>query len=620
MSMTAATQLVRRLERISTDMLRRSPNEKLGDLLQSAASLEDDVRAVGVPDLTAVWHLRMGEILYREGRYTEAVSQSRAALCALGSRREADLHVAALELQARSLDDLADWDALDAVVEEGIAIVERHRYSLSAPYLKSAYMRARIALYALGVRAAIERGDLPAVIRRAELSKCRSFSRASQGNGRSGEAREVEQRLRAVTKRINHQQHSGCASVQLVAERRMLWDRFISVGRDASPPPVPDIGAVRAVLNEREAVLYYYWVDRNQLLRLTLDSRRHALESVRVDSQRRQALDDLASALSSRADRVDKHVVDEIDTFHDVLWPADRTARAILEEADRLIVSPHRQLHSLPFGALKVDGAYVIQRWSVRHAPNLAALLPYQGSETPGRGLLTVGVTRYQVPNTPLRALPAAADECRDVAALYQANDWSVTQLLDEAADEAAISAAMRSRPAVAHFACHGQSVEADTPLESCLYLQRSMLDGLEIPLMGVAPRMVVLSACGAGQRAIAGRGMPELPGDDLLGLQAAFFAGGTREIVAPLYPVDDKVARWICSAFHRYHLAGDPADIALANAMRGFLDGANLVTRRRYFWAPFFFTALGPNAPRSARPKPPPPDPHPQPTHKEAR
>ncbi|MBA1148431.1 hypothetical protein H0Z60_15385, partial [Ectothiorhodospiraceae bacterium WFHF3C12] len=160
MSLTAATDLVRRLERISTDLLRRPPNEGVNDLLESAAGLERDVHAVGVPDLAGVWHLRMGEILYREGRYAEAVGQSRAALRALGSRREADLHVAALELQARCLDHLADWDTLDATVEQGIAIVERHRYSLSAPYLRGAYMRARIGLYALGVRAALARGDL----------------------------------------------------------------------------------------------------------------------------------------------------------------------------------------------------------------------------------------------------------------------------------------------------------------------------------------------------------------------------------------------------------------------------------------------------------------------------
>ncbi|MBA1149176.1 CHAT domain-containing protein, partial [Ectothiorhodospiraceae bacterium WFHF3C12] len=433
---------------------------------------------------------------------------------------------------------------------------------------------------------------------RAELSKCRSVGPARPDSGITEEARALEQRLRAVTERINRQQHDGRAPPQLLAERRMLWDRFVSAGHDESPVPVPDLDAIRAVLNDNEAVLYYYWVDRNQLLRLTLDRRRHALESVHVGTGHRQALDDLAGALTSRTDRIDKHVVDGIDDFHDVLWPADGTARAILAHADRLIVSPHRQLHALPLGALRVDGDYVIKRWSVRHVPNLAALLPRDQSGAPAGGLLTVGVTRYAIPDTPLRDLPAAADECRDVAGLYEARGWPVFPLLDDAAEEDAIAAAMRSRPAVAHFACHGQSVEADTPLESCLYLNRSVLDGLEIPLMGTAPRTVVLSACGAGQRAIAGRGMPELPGDDLLGLQAAFFAGGTQEIVAPLYPVDDKVARPICTAFHRHHLSGEPADVALAHAVREFIDNANRVTGRRYFWAPFFLTALGPNPP----------------------
>ncbi|UEX76924.1 CHAT domain-containing protein [Spiribacter halobius] len=603
MSLTAATELVRRLERISTDLLRRAPDAELDDLLAAALHLERDVRAVRVPDLTGAWHLRLGEILFRSGRDREAASHADAALQALGPLREADLHVAALELEARCRDRLGEWEALDTAVERGIGIVERHRYSLSGPYLQAGYMRARIGLYALGVRAALRRGDHDRLVRRAELSKCRSFSVVPRDLAASPQVSGLQRRLRAVTERINREQRAGRTPTRLLAERRALWDRLVSAGRREAVDDVPDLASLRGALNPREAVLYYYWVDRTELLRLTLDGSRLVVESVPVTAERRQALDRFAAALTADSERVEKHLVDRIDEFRDLLWPEDADARAILAGAERLIISPHRQLHSLPLGALAVDEGYVIARWAVRFAPNLAALLARPARSGQRRALLTLGVSRYQVPNVTLAELPAAIDECREIRGLYGTDGWEVAELLDEAATEAAILEAAQRRPAVAHLACHGESVNADTPLESCLYLHRSVLDGLEIPLMGLAANTVVLSACCAGQRAIAGRGMAELPGDDLLGLQAAFFAGGTSEIVATLFPVEDKAARRICAAFHRHRLAGQPADLALASAVREFIASAGVLTRRRYYWSAFFLTAVGPNAPLPANP-----------------
>jgi CHAT domain-containing protein len=91
---------------------------------------------------------------------------------------------------------------------------------------------------------------------------------------------------------------------------------------------------------------------------------------------------------------------------------------------------------------------------------------------------------------------------------------------------------------------------------------------------------------------------MTELPGDDLHGLQSAFFAGGAAEIVGALFPGDDEPARTICVEFHRRRVAGDPADIALAIAVRRFLKNGNRLETGRKYWAPFFLTAVGPNAP----------------------
>jgi CHAT domain-containing protein len=46
--------------------------------------------------------------------------------------------------------------------------------------------------------------------------------------------------------------------------------------------------------------------------------------------------------------------------------------------------------------------------------------------------------------------------------------------------------------------------------------------------------------------------------------------------------------------AFHRHLAEGCPADIALAQAQRAFLDTASAKERRAYYWAPLMLSAIG--------------------------
>jgi CHAT domain-containing protein len=81
------------------------------------------------------------------------------------------------------------------------------------------------------------------------------------------------------------------------------------------------------------------------------------------------------------------------------------------------------------------------------------------------------------------------------------------------------------------HFSTHGDNIIVDRPMESRFYLQDSLLDGLELANLRLGADTVVLSACCSGHRSIAGRGLNELQGDDLFGLQAAFFRAGANYV-----------------------------------------------------------------------------------------
>jgi CHAT domain-containing protein len=188
--------------------------------------------------------------------------------------------------------------------------------------------------------------------------------------------------------------------------------------------------------------------------------------------------------------------------------------------------------------------------------------------------------------------------EAATVAALYRNHSVSTDTLLGDNIDEDSLRQRCGSpdkAPTVLHLAVHGANVESDTPMESWLLLPKSRLDGIDLVPWQIDGATVVLSACSAGQRAVGGRRMEELPGDDLFGLQAALFAAGARQVLGALWTIDGNVATEITGSFHEQLLAGAAADVALQRAVVMFLDEHKLGRfRRSTYWAPFFLSCLG--------------------------
>jgi CHAT domain-containing protein len=130
--------------------------------------------------------------------------------------------------------------------------------------------------------------------------------------------------------------------------------------------------------------------------------------------------------------------------------------------------------------------------------------------------------------------------------------------------------------------------------MDSVLQLADGAVDGLEIsswPLERCG--VVTLSACEAGQLAITGRGMDELPGDEMFGLPAAFLEAGARSVLASVWPAVEEGGEIIVS-FHRHIAAGVAADLALQAAQCEYLDARAGAPARAYFWAGLFLLSLG--------------------------
>jgi CHAT domain-containing protein len=618
MSYGEINSLHRDLEALETKDLQRGDGER-DDLLLDAALLEARARRLGIPQVVAATMLRRAAILNSAKRWREAVAVVEDARTTMPDTGPAHLAVSALSKLAEAYAGLQDWHAVSAVSAEGIALVEKDRYKVSAPYMQSSYLRFAESLYQLGVRAAFEVGDVPLLLERAELAKARGTlrSRSARAGTTAGDE-DLERRFRHVGRLLEqagdgeshrdpHGESHGLPRADvhaLRAERRRLWDQLaIKRLRHVTGEEPPDfrLDAVTKRLAADEAVVYYFWVDTHRLLIVTLDSERVVREQrLFTDAQIEELAQETNLIISLRPNerlsdqffRKWSWLLPEVDW----LTPADGKATS---PKTRLLISPHQTLHALPFHALWWRDQYVIERFAVTFIPNLSSLLLGYRPAARSR-VLSIGIGEYDLPGRRIQPQPLAhaEGEARAIADLYWDAGVPSTGLYNAAASAARLrrwaSEGSLARFTHVHIAGHAENILGDTPLESHVYLHDAVLDGLEIAGWRLPADLVVLSACSAGQRAIGGRGLTGVPGDELFGLQAAFFTAGASKIISPLWPVADDVGMALMIALHRHLLTGCTPEVAHQRAVKEFLASARLNRRRPHYWAPFYVTALG--------------------------
>jgi CHAT domain-containing protein/tetratricopeptide (TPR) repeat protein len=589
--------------RINALRARMDAREAPEPLLAEASTLVDEARRLKAGRMVGILLDMQAELLLGLGRRADAVGVWRQAY---GDSIQAGQLGDGLYMLTRIANvylEEGDHAAISDVCGEVIDQIERYRYHVSPAYLQSAFLQQKVHFYFLGVFSAYKLGDYDLMLRRAELTKAHASLRQQLQPPPEADPGALEADMRRVNQALSDAGPE--AAEELRARRRVLWDRLAIQRAEArGQPAAPEFSlrAVQAALPADQAVVYYYWLGPGVLLVAALDR-----EHIRVE---RQLMNDeeyagLVQAIDypGHLDDADAHA-DMINAYAGSLLP--EPAQAVLRGKRCVIFSPHRVLHGFPFHALRWEGDYLITRLAVSYAPNLTSLLV----RTPPNGagaVLAVGAEHFEVPGLALPPLPGAAREVDELRALYARRGEDIVVLLEgDASLERVRQWAAEGRLAsfrVLHLAVHGRDVPTDTPMEAYLCLQDGLLDGLEIAAWRLKADVVVLSACNSGKRAMAGRGMATLPGDEMFGLQAAFFSAGARRVLGALWPAEDETTRQIMTAFHRYlgDLAPEPA---LQAAVVDFLSCADSETRKPLYWAPFFISAVGQVAPASMKVK----------------
>jgi hypothetical protein len=469
-------------------------------------------------------------------------------------------HAEALRRQA-----LGDARGALSAAAAGLRAVEDHRASLGASELRAHAFGHGQELAALGARLALQSGRPARVLEWAERWRAGALRLRAVRPSADERLATLLGELRAVAARLDEATRDG-----LRAERRPLLARQAELERAVRDRARtlagsgPDAGGsgfslreLRAGLGER-ALVEYVGVD-DRLLALVLVDGRLTLRELDGARDVHGELISLRAALRRLADRRTpaaaraaweasaRHAALRLDAL--LLEPLPR---AVAER--EAIVVPTRELHALPWSDLPSRAGL-----PTAVTPSAALWLRAGG---PPRDAFT-DPTRVALVAGP--GLEHAAAEVRAIAAGYP----GATVLAGAAATTAAVAAAL-GRARGAHVAAHGQ-FRADNPLFSALVLRDGPLTAYDIEALPRVPSELVLSACDAGSSAVR-------PGDELMGLAAAFLGIGARVLVASVVPVADGDARTLMLALHAALRAGEAPAHALARARRETGVGAGFV------------------------------------------
>ena len=594
-----------RLNVLHDEAQQASPGSaEMDSLLARIAALESEATQAGDALTAALAAIERASTLSRADRIEEAAAALEVARNRLGdgdgldtARRRA-LLVTILRRAAIAAGLLKQFSRLSQLCGDAITEFEQDRNQVNEPYLQDSYLRDRVMLYQLGVFAAWKLGDHQLALIRADLAKARgSLGWITQTHTPADAPQPSEiAALRSKWPQLACRQDDSD-----VAARRAVWTRLMTAQARVSHavPPGLQLGTLQAALAPDEAIIYYYFVDSQTLLIFTItptavDAERRILNQIR--GQLNQLADDIA-ALDGEMDWLDQ----DIPRLGAHLLPRDHAH--LLDRARRLLICPHRILHHLPFHAMSWEHAPLIQRFAVSYVPNITSLLLARPAP-PSPDVLSVGIGSYP---PPLADLPGAEQEANDIVAIYQRAGAEATVLLDADATRARLEQLQADghleRFAVIHLVTHGQDHPDDEPYAAALHLADGPVDAMDISQWTLNADLVVLSACWSGRRPAHVRSLQaalpdsrtsaereELYGDEIYGLQAAFFAAGARQIIGSLWPLDDMSGPAVMSAFHASLSASNAPELALQAAINQQRQAGCSI----YHWAPYKLIILG--------------------------
>lgn len=539
-----------------------------------------------------------GRALEDAGRPRFARRQGEAALEILSRSPSTAVEVHAHGLLARLDTDPASGRTR---LETAIEAVERLRAQVVSDELHAAFQHDKVSLYEdLALQILTDGGETAAAEALAviEAAKARVLGDVLAGVwvGRRGSGpeeigpawrREVEA-LNASYRRLNEAERGEDPRSKGVPLRREIADReerlaklyrSWQLGRSTAEPVTPwrDPGLldrVRGALQADEALIEYTFIgDRLHAIVCTREAARWVGEIAsreRVEEAIERWLFQAGkTALGSEyreahGEAMAKTAVAALKEMTSVMW--EPVASAIPEsDVRRLVIVPAGALFYIPFHALWIDGAHLIERFEISQGPSARAWLAALdlGRSVSG-GALIMGRSSPELPE--IEAEVAAVREGIGEATILVGDEATRTALRRHSGGVA-----------VVHLAAHA-TFRGDNPLLSAIELADGRLTFYDLFDLDMDADLVVLSGCQTGRQAV-------LAGDELMGLARGFLYAGSASLVSSLWPIDDAATARFMSRFYDRMGRGAGPRTALGEVMREAIQAGH----PPHEWAPFY-------------------------------
>ncbi len=458
-------------------------------------------------------------------------------------------------------------DEAEKLLKQAVKKIEAMRADLKIDKLKESFVNNKLSVYKTLVTLLADRGRVTESFEIAERSRARNFIDLlgnQQISLKNSTDQELFNRQAFLRTEIDHTERLLTGS-RKTEEQQIYRERLNQLNNDyndlmldiqAGNPQLASFVSVAplkaekliAELDEGVALLAYYilsdelfcWVikpgdkeDGIRLVRTPLNTEPFKKEI--LDFRRRiQNLEPLK---------------DQSQSLYNTLIAG---VMPHLGDVKKLGIIPHGSLHYLSFATLFNGKTYLVDDFSLFYLPSASI---YKYTKTRRNAAKNTKVLAIGNPNLGTEALnlPFAEHEVESI----RWNFPDITVLTGEKATESWVVKNI-SRFGIIHLATHGE-FDAVNPLFSAIMLSKGEnLDGnletSEVFGLDIQADMIILSACQTGLGKVTG-------GDDVIGLNRAFFYAGTHTMISSLWRVSDVSTAVLTKAFYRRYRTYDKAD-----------------------------------------------------------
>lgn len=231
---------------------------------------------------------------------------------------------------------------------------------------------------------------------------------------------------------------------------------------------------------------------------------------------------------------------------------------------NEIIFVPAGSLNYVPFPALFGGGGYLIERFTVTHAPGAAVWSALR--EKPRRSLkkaLLVGFADERIPLVE-----------KEIGALRK--QFAGAKVLKGKRATFFAFSEFAPRSDLIHLACHGQ-FRPENPMFSSLHLADGWITVRDICTHRLKAELVTLSACETGLSSV-------FAGNEILGLVRGFLTAGASSLIVSLWTVNDAAAGRLMKDLYAGMQRGDSPAASLRQAQLKFIMRGD----HPYLWSPF--------------------------------